>query len=209
MLISALEKGLQKQGLVIAGVDEVGRGPLAGPVLAACVSLPVDFKLNNKLKEVDDSKKLSAKRREELYEIIIRGIKDIGIGICEPAEIDHLNIFHASLLAMKKAIGELKNTPDIVLVDGKFLIPQLDIRQQCIVKGDSLIFSIAAASIVGKVTRDRMMKENHKKYPLYGFDQNKGYGTRMHFEKIKQHGLTEIHRKSFTGSAGKLLVKMD
>ncbi|KKQ62218.1 MAG: Ribonuclease HII [Parcubacteria group bacterium GW2011_GWE2_38_18] len=200
MLISELENGLLRQGLIVAGVDEVGRGPLAGPVLAACVSLPFGMKLNKKLKEINDSKKLTAKKREELFYVISNEINDIGIGICEPTEIDRLNIFHASLLAMKKAIEQLKKTPDIVLVDGKFLIPRLNIKQQCIVKGDSLVFSIAAASIIAKVTRDRIMQENHEKYPRYGFDRHKGYGTKLHFENISKFGITEIHRKSFAAA---------
>ncbi len=193
------EQNLFKQGYkLIAGIDEAGRGPLAGPVVAACVVCGSDFKLDNdKLKLIKDSKKLTAKAREKLFEVIKEKFCEVGIGICDHQTIDRMNILQAAFLAMKKAIGELKQKPDFIMLDGKFKIPNCSYQQKAIIKGDEIIFSIAAASIIAKVTRDRIMLEMHKVYPDYGFDQHKGYGTRLHLERLAQYGACPIHRMSF------------
>jgi len=178
----------------IAGVDEVGRGPLAGPVVAAAVILPRDgigF-------ELFDSKQISSKKREELYPSILKGALGVGIGIIGQEEIDRINIFQATLRAMVVAIENLSLAPDFLLIDGtqglKFSIPQ-----KSIAKGDRLSNSIAAASIVAKVTRDRIMEEYHQQYPKYDFAKHKGYGTKEHRQAIKKFGVCELHRKSFRG----------
>jgi len=178
----------------IAGVDEVGRGPLAGPVVAAAVILPKDG-ISERL---FDSKKISSKKREYLYEIILAKAQGVGIGIIGQEEIDHLNILEGSLKAMALAIGNLPISPDFVLIDGphglKVSIPQKPIR-----KGDQLCNSIAAASIIAKVTRDRMMLECHQKFPQYNFARHKGYGTKEHQRAIEKFGICDLHRKTFRG----------
>jgi ribonuclease HII len=178
----------------VAGVDEVGRGPLAGPVVAAAVILPRDG-IGEKL---FDSKKISSKKREHLYETILTKAQGVGIGIVGQDEIDCINILEATLKAMALAIDNLPIPPDFVLIDGphglKLPIPQKPIR-----KGDQLCNSIAAASIVAKVTRDRMMWECHQKYPQYNFAKHKGYGTKEHQRAIEKFGICELHRKTFRG----------
>jgi len=193
------EKKLFNQGYkFIGGIDEAGRGPLAGPVVASCVIINPDFKINNeKLKLVNDSKKLTEKKREELFDIIKDEFYEVGIGICDHETIDRINILQASFLAMKKAIGALKQKPELIMVDGKFPIPNTSLEQRPIIKGDSLIFSIASASIIAKVARDRIMKQMHELYPNYCFDKHKGYGTKLHMECLKKYGTCLIHRKSF------------
>jgi len=184
----------------IAGVDEVGRGPLAGPVVAAAVILPKDFVLLG----INDSKKLSEKKRESFFEIIKEQAVAVGIGLIDNFVIDEINILEATKLAMEQAVSEasqnLINTQDAsidyLLVDA-LTLKNVAIRQRNIIKGDENSISIAAASIVAKVTRDRMMLEFHEKYPHYGFDKNKGYGTKAHYEGIANHGICEIHRRSF------------
>ncbi len=176
----------------IAGVDEVGRGPLAGPVVAAAVILPSDFSVLG----VNDSKKLSEKRREELYDAILGEAVDWSIGMRDQEVIDRINILEATKEAMAEAVSGLKQRPDHVLIDA-LTIPKLDIPQTGVVKGDANCLSIAAASIVAKVTRDRMMVEYHRMYPAYSFDRNKGYGTKAHYEGIEKEGICPIHRKSF------------
>ena len=178
----------------IAGVDEVGRGPLAGPVVAAAVILPRDgigF-------ELFDSKQISSKKREELYPLILKEALGVGIGIIGQEEIDCINIFQATLRAMVAAIENLPLPPDFLLIDGtqglKFSIPQKSIP-----KGDRLSNSIAAASIVAKVTRDRIMEEYHQQHPEYDFAKHKGYGTKEHRQAIKKFGICELHRKTFRG----------
>jgi ribonuclease HII len=178
----------------IAGVDEVGRGPLAGPVVAAAVILPRDG-LREKL---FDSKKIPWKKREHLYETILAEAQGIGIGIIGQEEIDHINILQATLKAMAFAIGNLPVPPDFILIDGLQGI-SLSIPQKPIRKGDQLCNSIAAASIVAKVTRDRMMLECHQKYPQYNFARHKGYGTKDHRRAIEKFGICELHRKTFRG----------
>lgn len=208
MLISEIENTYFNNGcLLLAGVDEAGRGPLAGPVVAACVSLPNGKVISNKLNEVNDSKKLTPKKREELFYIIKNEFEGIGVGLCNNNEIDELNILQASLLAMKRSLEQLKNQPDMVLVDGNFLIPNIKLKQACLINGDRLAFSVAAASIIAKVTRDEIMKEMHELFPVYGFDRHKGYGTKIHLENLNKFGPTEIHRKSFAPVANAFLVK--
>ncbi len=176
----------------IAGVDEVGRGPLAGPIVTAAVVLPKGMIIPF----VNDSKQINEKKREELYDIILENAVSYCIGIRSEKEIDEIGIGVCDSLAMKDAVLGLKVTPGVVLVDA-FKIPDLDIKQVPIIKGDTKSISIAAASIVAKVYRDRLMDEMDKKYPEYGFASNKGYGSAKHIEAIKTIGPCEIHRRSF------------
>ena len=176
----------------IAGIDEVGRGPLAGPVVTCAIILPKDCDILY----INDSKKLSAKKRDELYDILKEKALDIGIGIADNQRIDEINILQATYEAMRMSIANLKYTPDVLLNDA-VTIPQVDILQVPIIKGDAKSISIGAASIVAKVTRDRMMDEYAKDYPQYHFEKNKGYGTKEHIEAIKKYGLCPIHRLSF------------
>lgn len=176
----------------VAGVDEAGRGPLCGPVVAAAVILTK----NEKIPGVNDSKKLSEKKREELFEIIKEKAVAYSVGIVDEKVIDEINILEATRLAMKKAVEGLSVTPEHVLVDAEKRVP-ISIPYTSIVKGDAKSESIAAASIIAKVTRDHMIAELDKKYPEYNFSKNKGYGTREHIRAIKEHGLCEIHRKTF------------
>ena len=187
----------------VAGVDEAGRGPLAGPVVAAAVIFPSPHtsfleKMPADLNEVDDSKKLSPRKRETLYNQIILSALSYGIGIVSEKTIDQTNILKAATMAMQKAVLSLNPIPDYLLIDG---ITPLDIKieQNLIIKGDSRSFSIAAASILAKVTRDRIMDEMHLLYPHYGFNKHKGYSTQLHLEKIIEFGTCPIHRKSFKG----------
>lgn len=193
------EKSLFQSGSArLGGIDEAGRGPLAGPVVAACVAIDPDFQFKNKeLKKVRDSKKLSEKIRARLFKILSEENLEIGIGICSHKIIDKMNIFQANFLAMKRAIGALSCPPDLILVDGKFSIPKIKIKQKAIIEGDNKVFLIAAASIIAKVTRDRIMEEFHLKYPAYCFNEHKGYATRKHKELIGEFGPCEIHRKTF------------
>jgi len=194
------EKRLWRQGFKrVAGLDEAGRGPLAGPVSAAAVVMQKNkWKIiNTKLSGVNDSKKLSAKKREELFGLITKN-KNIewGIGLVSEKVIDKINILEATKLAMKKAVSMLKSKPDFLILDGRMNI-NLPIQQKSIIKGDGKVFSCAAASILAKVSRDRVMMQYHKKFPKYGFDQHKGYGTKMHLLQLKKHGPCKIHRRSF------------
>lgn len=176
----------------IAGIDEVGRGPLAGPVVTCAVILPKDFNVLY----INDSKKLTEKKREELYDEIMKHAISVGIGIESPKVIDDINILQATYTAMRKAIQALEVKPDLLLNDA-VTIPGVDIKQVPIIKGDAKSISIAAASIVAKVTRDRMMVEFDKIYPEYDFAGNKGYGSASHIEALKNIGPTPIHRQSF------------
>lgn len=176
----------------ICGIDEVGRGPLAGPVVAGAVILPKDCDILY----INDSKKLSEKKREELYQIIMEKAVAVGLGYTAPQRIDEINILQATYEAMREAIGQLGVTPDILLNDA-VTIPQVDIRQVPIIKGDAKSISIGAASIVAKVTRDRLMAEYDKVYPGYGFAANKGYGAQTHIEALKKYGPCPIHRRTF------------
>jgi ribonuclease HII len=189
------EKMYSRQGyLRIAGVDEVGRGPLAGPVVAAAVILPKEG-IGERL---FDSKKISLKKREDLYDLILLKSLGVGIGIVGQEEIDLLNILQATLKAMAMAIGNLPASPDFVLIDGPHGL-NVPIPQKPIRKGDQICNSISAASIIAKVTRDRMMLECHQRYPQYNFAKHKGYGTMEHQKAIKKFGICELHRKTFRG----------
>lgn len=188
-----IEDSLYSEGYeYICGIDEAGRGPLCGPVVAAAVILPKDKYIEG----VNDSKKLSPKKREKLYDDIKKEAMSIGIGIVDVDIIEEINILNATKLAMIKAVKDLKIIPDYLLIDGNQLI-DIDIEKQTVVSGDAKSESIAAASIIAKVTRDRMLINFDKLYPEYGFAKHKGYGTKMHIEAIKEYGLTPIHRKSF------------
>ena len=179
---------------LIAGIDEAGRGPLAGPVVASAVILPKGICIPF----IDDSKRLSEKKREQLYDVISKEAINIGIGIVDEKKIDEINILQAAIMAMKIAVGKLSIMPDFILSDAVSLA-DLKIPQKAIIKGDSKSISIAAASIIAKVTRDRLMYEYHKKYPAYNFISNKGYGTAEHLEMLRKHGPCEIHRRTFNG----------
>ncbi len=177
---------------VVAGIDEAGGGPLAGPVVAAAVVLPRDYQNG----AIRDSKQLTARSREKLYEIITRDALSVGLGVTEPSVIDRVNILQATLLAMQEAVSALSLQPDHLLVDGLHRL-ETPISQETIVRGDSLSLSIAAASIIAKVSRDRIMEIYHHQFPQYNFIRNRGYGTREHLEAIRRHGLCKIHRRSF------------
>lgn len=179
----------------VAGIDEAGRGPLAGPVVAAAVILPKDIFLPF----LNDSKKVTEKRRDVLFDQIKQEALAYGIGIASNALIDEINILQATYEAMREAISKLNKTPDILLVDAVH-IPNISLKQVGIVKGDAKSVNIAAASILAKVTRDRLMLEYDKIYPEYGFASNKGYGTAKHIEALKAYGACNIHRRSFIGN---------
>ena len=193
------EKKLFKKGYEnVAGVDEVGRGPLAGPVVAAAVIFSKNGLLN-KLLEVGirDSKLLSSKKREYLYELILEKCYDWSIGVVSEETIDEINILEASRLAMRKAVEKLEIKPDFLLIDGIHTIENYPVSQIAIPRADQYVFSVSAASIVAKVTRDRILVDLDKEYPKYGFAQHKGYGTKFHLEMLKKIGPCKIHRKSF------------
>ena len=186
------ENNLYNKGInLIAGVDEVGRGPLIGPVVTAAVILPKDFYM----KEINDSKKLSEKKRDLLYPIIMENALAVGIGIVSAEEIDKINILEATKKAMKQAINNLNIKPEHILIDAVKL--DIDIPFTSIIKGDAKIEYIEAASIVDKVTRDKMMYELDKKYPMYDFKHNKGYPTKTHLAALKEYGIIDLHRKSY------------
>lgn len=186
--IAAKEKGYE----LICGIDEAGRGPLAGPVCAAAVILPLGLEIEG----LNDSKKLTEKKREKLYDVIIEKAVAYGIAFADEKEIDDINILQATFLAMKRATEKLSIKPEYALVDGNRM-PNLDIDGETIVSGDALSPSIAAASILAKVTRDRLMLEYDKQYPEYQFAKHKGYGTKVHTEAIKEFGPSAIHRLTF------------
>lgn len=176
----------------ICGIDEVGRGPLAGPVVAGAVILPRDCRILY----INDSKQLTEKKREELYDIIMEKAVSCGLGYASPERIDEINILQATYEAMREAVSKLVPQPDILLNDA-VTIPEVDIRQVPIIKGDAKSITIGAASIIAKVTRDRMMREYDRVFPQYGFAANKGYGSAAHIEALNKYGPTPIHRKSF------------
>lgn len=188
----------------VCGIDEVGRGPLAGPVAAACVMIPQDNLENPIWTQITDSKKISAVKREKLFEPV-KSLCFYGIAEATATEIDQLNIHHATLLAMKRAYMAMMAShpeakPKTALIDGKFA-PEIDCNTQTVIKGDSLSLSIGAASILAKVTRDRLMHKLHEEFPHYGWDSNAGYGTKTHMEGLQTHGLTPFHRLSFAPCA--------
>lgn len=199
MLDLSTEKGIFALGYkLVAGVDEAGRGPLAGPVVAACVIVGPDFEIDSdELKLVADSKKLSAKKREKLFSVIKEKALAVEISVVSHEVIDKINILQASLMAMRKAIQACQVKPDFVLIDGNMKIPMLEIKQQAIVSGDAKVFCIAAASIIAKVSRDFLITEDDKKYPEYQFAKHKGYGTKLHLEMLQKYGPCPIHRQSF------------
>ncbi len=179
---------------IVCGIDEAGRGPLAGPVYAAAVILPTGLEIEG----LNDSKKLSEKKREQLFPVICEKAIAYSVGIATEKEIDEINILNATFLAMKRAVEGLKVKPDYALVDGN-RYPKIsdDIKEEVVVKGDAKSMSIAAASIIAKVSRDRFMLEKTKEYPQYEFEKHKGYGTKLHYEKILEYGPSPIHRMSF------------
>ena len=186
------ERELINRGItLIAGVDEVGRGPLVGPVVTSAVILPLNYQLEG----LTDSKKLTEKKRDKFYEIIMRDALSVGIGIIDAKTIDEVNIYEATKLAMKEAINNLKIKPEYVLIDAMPL--DINIPTTSIIKGDAKSLSIAAASVIAKVTRDRMMYELDKKYPMYNYKKNKGYPTKEHIELLNKYGLIEEYRLSY------------
>jgi ribonuclease HII len=188
-----LEDEIYNSGVsLLCGVDEAGRGPLAGPVCAAAVILPRDIDIPG----LNDSKKLSEKQRESLYDIIIRESLSYGIAFSTVEEIEQLNILQATFLAMNRAISQLSLKPELALIDGN-RNTGIDMPSQCVVKGDSRCADIAAASILAKVTRDRYMYELAREYPQYHFEKHKGYGTKLHYEAIREYGPSPVHRMSF------------
>lgn len=178
----------------ICGIDEAGRGPLAGPVVVASVIMPK----NSMIEGVNDSKKVSEKNREELYEKIIEESISYGVGIIDNNKIDEINILNATKLGLTTSLKELEVKPDVILVDALKGIDTLGIPYKSIIKGDAICYSISCASIIAKVTRDRIMRQWDEVYPIYGFIKHKGYGTKTHIEAIKEYGVCQIHRKSFT-----------
>ena len=186
------EKELYKAGYqAIAGIDEVGRGPLAGPVVAAAVILPPECKI----KGLNDSKKIPKKKHKDIYQAVMDKALAVGIGLMDSEIIDQVNIYEATKLAMKEALSKLSLKPDYLLIDAMKL--DIDIPQESIIKGDANSLSIAAASIVAKVTRDKLMADYDKEYPGYDFAQNAGYGTKSHLQGLERNGVTPIHRKTF------------
>ena len=181
-----------KEYSYLCGIDEVGRGPLAGPVVAGAVILPKDCRILY----INDSKQLSEKKREELYDVIMREAVACSVGYATPERIDEINILQATYEAMREAIGKLNPAPDLLLNDA-VTIPGIGIRQIPIIKGDAKSISIGAASIIAKVTRDRLMREYDKVFPEYDFASNKGYGSQAHIDALKKYGPTPIHRRSF------------
>jgi len=194
--MNGLEGELERQGFMhVAGVDEAGRGPLAGPVVAASVILPQGYANP----DIRDSKELSPKKRESLFFSIANDSVSYSVGVATPDEIDLYNIHHASLLAMERSIQMLDVPPDYILVDGRFEIPHLPVDQKTVIGGDREILSIAAASIIAKVTRDTVMEMYHDHYPEYNFAGHKGYPTVEHRKALRKYGPCPIHRKTFKG----------
>ena len=188
----AYEKELYKEGItLIAGTDEVGRGPLVGPVVAAAVILPKNYSLEG----LNDSKKLSEKKREKFYDILMENAISVGVGVIEAKVIDEVNIYEASRMAMIEAIRDLNVKPEYVLTDAMPM--DIDIPSKSIIHGDALSLSIAAASVIAKVTRDRMMMELDKEYPMYGFAKHKGYPTKLHIENVMKYGVLDNYRFTY------------
>jgi ribonuclease HII len=195
--MDSFELSAHKRGYrVIAGVDEAGRGPLAGPVVAAAVVLPRGFRLDG----IRDSKQLTEKKRQRFYDILLSGALSWALGVVEPSVIDRINIFQATRLAMKEAVQQISPAADYLLIDGaRAQRLNLAITQETIIRGDTLSISVACASIIAKVSRDRIMEIYHHQFPQYNFISNKGYGTKEHLESIRCHGPCKIHRRSFRG----------
>ena len=192
--LKEIDKSYFKKGYnYICGIDEAGRGPLAGPVVVAAVIMPKDSMIEG----VNDSKKVSEKKREKLYELIIEEAISYSVGIVDQNEIDRINILNATKAGLTEAVRTLKVKPELILVDALTNIDTCGVTYQSIIKGDAKSYSIAAASIIAKVTRDRIMREWDKVYPQYGFEKHKGYGTAAHISAIKENGLCPLHRLSF------------
>ena len=195
LLLKKQENELRKKGFkYICGIDEAGRGPLAGPVVVASVIMPADSMIEG----VNDSKKISEKKREKIYDQILEEAISYGVAIIGQDEIDEINILNATKKGLTVSLQELSQRPDLILVDALNGIDTMGIPYDSIIKGDAKCYSIAAASIIAKVTRDRIMREWDKVYPEYGFEKHKGYGTAAHIAAIKENGLCPIHRRSFT-----------
>ena len=195
LLLKEQENELRKKGFqYICGIDEAGRGPLAGPVVIASVIMPADSMIEG----VNDSKKISEKKREKIYDQILEEAISYGVAIIGQDEIDEINILNATKKGLTVSLQELTEKPDLIVVDALNGIDTMGIPYESIIKGDAKCYSIAAASIVAKVTRDRIMREWDKVYPEYGFEKHKGYGTAAHIATIREHGLCPIHRRSFT-----------
>ena len=193
MLDFSYEKEAHENGFeVVCGVDEAGRGPLAGPVFAAAVILPENY--SHEI--LNDSKKLSEKKRDLVYDDIIKDAMAWSVGIATEKEIDDINILNATFLAMKRAVDGLSIKPDLAYIDGN-QYPKTGVKEVTIIKGDSKCMSVAAASIIAKVSRDRFMLKIAEEFPQYQFEKHKGYGTKLHYEMIEQHGVSPVHRKSF------------
>ena len=193
MLDYSYEKEAHDNGFeIVCGVDEAGRGPLAGPVYAAAVILPENY--SHEI--LNDSKQLSEEKREKIYDDIVRDAVSYSVGIATEKEIDELNILNATFLAMKRAVDGLSVKPDFAYIDGN-RYPHTGVKEQTLIKGDAKCMSVAAASIIAKVSRDRFMLELDKKYPEYQFSKHKGYGTKLHYEMIEKYGVSDIHRRTF------------
>lgn len=196
--LDCFEKALFKEGFrYIAGVDEAGRGSLAGPVVAAAVILPENLFIDGLI----DSKQLTKPERDHFFDVITRGATSVGVGVIEHAEIDSINILSAALKAMSIAVDGLSKRPDYLLIDGPFAI-NMPIMQRAIKKGDALSISIAAASVIAKVGRDKIMCELEKSYPKFSFSVHKGYGTKLHLDELSRYGPTPVHRRTFRGVRG-------
>ena len=195
------DKAIKADFPLLCGVDEAGRGPLCGPVCCAAVVLKDDFCCD----EINDSKKISEKKREKLFDIIIENCVSYSIVFVEPHIIDDINILNASLLGMKQAVKQLNLTPDMVIVDGNKVPPQMETETKAVVKGDAKSLSIAAASILAKVSRDRYMQKLHAQYPQYRLDKHKGYPTKLHYEMLAEYGIQDFYRRSFLKNRPELL----
>lgn len=195
------DKAIKDDFPLLCGVDEAGRGPLCGPVCCAAVILKDDFCCD----EINDSKKISEKKREKLFDIIIENCVSYSIVFVEPHIIDDINILNASLLGMKQAVKQLNLTPNMVIVDGNKVPPQMEIETKAVVKGDAKSLSIAAASILAKVSRDRYMQKLHEQYPQYRLDKHKGYPTKLHYEMLAEYGIQDFYRRSFLKNRPELL----
>lgn len=195
------DKAIKADYPILCGVDEAGRGPLCGPVCCAAVVLKNDFICE----EINDSKKISEKKREKLFDIIIENCVSYSIVFVDPQTIDEINILNASLLGMKQAVKQLNLTPDLVIVDGNKVPSQMETETKAIVKGDAKSLSIAAASILAKVSRDRYMQQLHQQYPQYRLDKHKGYPTKLHYELLAEYGIQDFYRRSFLKNRPELL----
>lgn len=192
----SVENEIKAKGYkLVCGIDEAGRGPLAGPVCAAAVILPEGAEIEG----LNDSKKLTEKKREALFDVIKQTAVSYSVAFASVEEIEEVNILNATFLAMKRALEGLNAPPDFAVIDGNKIPPELPVPATAVVKGDSVCCSVAAASILAKVTRDRLMLEYDRKYPQYGFSKHKGYGTKLHIEAIGKYGAADIHRMSFIG----------